>query len=133
MSYIADSDITDKLALQFESSFSTYHSLVDNQINDIAEQLGITNSDDIDTDDDGYISSWYVKQYAVMWFCQRLFLDKMGMNNIDLAQEEKYRVKHEYYFKQAENKEKYITLEMLTNNVDESGDRSSQSHLLYRT
>ena len=95
MAYISDSDITDKLANQFSASFSTYHSLTDNQLLDIAEQIGVRDSDDISVDGSGYISSWFIKQYLVAWFCMRLFLDKMGINNVTLSEDEKYAVKYD--------------------------------------
>lgn len=132
MAYIANSDITDVLANQFSSSFSVYHALVDNQLLDLAERLDVDTTD-IDTDDDGYISSWAIKQYLVAWFCMRLFLDKMGLNNIDLAESEKYAVKYELYRKMATTMEVKITREMLMGNVETIRDRVAFSHHLFRS
>lgn len=134
MAYIASSDITDTLVNQFSTSFATYHTLTDLQMVDIAEQLGITDSDDIDTDGSGYVSSFFIKQYLVAWFCMRLLFDKMGINNVAFDEQEKYRVKYEYYRHIVKDKEKKITYEMVTGNVDEIGDRSSgaTSGLIFR-
>ena len=134
MAYIANSDITDVLVSQFSASFTTYNTLTDLQMVDIAEQVGVTDSDDIDTDDSGYVSSFFIKQYLVAWFCMRLLFDKMGINNTDFAETEKYRVKYEYYKSIVKDKEKKITYEMVTGNVDEIGDRSSgtTSGLIFR-
>lgn len=134
MAYIATTDITDVLVNQFTSSFSTYHTLTDSQMVDIAEQIGVTDSDDISTDDDGYVSSFFIRQYLVAWFCMRLLFDKMGINNVEFAETEKYRVKYEYYMAIVKYKEKRITHEMITGNVDEVGDRSAgaTSGLIFR-
>lgn len=133
MAYIATTDITDVLVNQFSSSFSTYHTLVDAQMIDLAEQVGV-DEDDIDTDDDGYVSAFFVRQYLVTWFCMRLLFDKIGINNVGIEEQEKYRVKYEYYKGLVENKETRITREMITGNVDEIGDRSSgaTSGLIFR-
>lgn len=134
MAYIANSDILDTLVNQFSSSFTTYHTLTDFQMVDLAEQLGITDSDDIDTDDDGYVSSFFIKRYLVAWFCMTLLFDKMGLNNVEFSETEKYRVKYEYYKDIVQDKDKKITYEMVTGNVDEIADRSSgaTSGLIFR-
>ena len=67
MAYITDSDITDVLANQFSSSFSTYHTLADNQLIDLGIQLGVRDTDDFDLDGTE-INSWFIKQYLVAWF-----------------------------------------------------------------
>lgn len=127
MAYISSDDVTDVLVRQFLTSFSTYHTLTDSQMVDIAEQLGVTDSDDIDTDDDGYVSSFFIKQYLVAWFCMRLLFDKIGINNVSIDDQEKYSVKYEFYRNIVEKKERRITREMITGDVDEVGDRSSGS------
>lgn len=132
MAYISDSNVTDVLANQFSADFATYHTLTDNQLIDLGIQLGVDDTDDFDVDGSGYISSWFIKQYLVSWFCMRLFLDKMGLNNVSLVNEEKYLVKYKFYKKQVEQKESKITMQMLVGNVNAIADRASFNNFLYR-
>lgn len=133
MAYIQDSDITDEVAKQFTSSFATYHTLSDSQLIDLGVQLGVDDTDDFAVDGSGYISSWFIKQYLVCWFCMRLFLDKAGINNVsNPMDEEKYYVKYNFYKKETEKKESKITRQMLTGNVNSISDRADFNNFLYR-
>lgn len=133
MAYIADADITDLLANQFSTDFPTYHSLSDNKLIDLGVQLGVMETADFAVDGSGYISSWYIKQYIVAWFCMRLFLDKMGLNNISLPEMEKYNVKYTFYKKEVSEKESRITRQMLTGDVENISDRAKFTGFLYRS
>ena len=112
MAYIQDSDIRDMLAKQFTASFSTYHTAVDNHIKEIIAEERLEN-DDLAVDGSGYISNTFLKRYAVNWFCMELFLDKMGINDNALADEEKYMVKFEVYRKKVDNMRKSIKIILL--------------------
>ena len=130
MSYITDSDIKrDALAAQFKT-YTIYHDMVDDHIEEIAEGQQVAVAD-ISVDDDGYLSSKFLRRYAAAWVCKELFKNKMGINNVSLADEEKYRVKYEIYRDQVKEMKPRITTEMLTDNIASRMDTSS-SHNLYR-
>ena len=132
MAYIPDSDISqDMLASQFSSSFSTYHTLVDNHINELAEGEQVEISDIATDTGTGYITSKFLRRYCKYWFCMMLFLDKMGINDNSLADEEKYRVKYELYKDLVNDMVGNITVEMLTNEIA-SRMSTSYSGNLYR-
>lgn len=132
MAYIPDSDISqDMLADQFSSSFSTYHTLLDDHINALAEGENVE-TDDIATDaGTGYITNKTLRMYCKYWICMHLFFDKMGMNNISLAEEEKYRVKYKDCREIVREMKKQITKEMLKNDIDSRMSVSS-SRLYFR-
>jgi len=131
MAYIPDTDVsTDMLAAQFTSSFSTYHTLVDNHINELAEGEQVETSD-IATDDNGYVENKFLRRYCKYWFCMMLFLDKMGINDNSLADEEKYKVKYDQYKELVNDMKNRITVEVLTNEIA-SRMSKSETRNLYR-
>lgn len=131
MAYIPNADVsTDMLAAQFSSTFTTYHTLLDNHINELAEGEQVETSD-IATDDDGYVENKFLRRYCKYWFCMNLFLDKMGINDTTLADEEKYRVKYEIYEGLVNKMVGNITVEVLTNEIA-SRMSTSYSGNLYR-
>lgn len=129
MAFIPDSDILrDVLAAQFSSSFSTYHTLVDNHIIELADEEQLT-EDEISVDDDGYLSSKFLRRYAAAWVCKEIFKDKMGINNNTLADEEKYKVKYEMYLKEVDNMGKRISRQHLTNEIETRMDTAKTGYL----
>ena len=131
MSYISNSDISrDMLAAQFLSSFSTYHTLVDEHIVELADEEQIQPAD-ISVDGSGYLSSKFFRRYAAAWVCMELFKDKMGINNTNLADEEKYRVKYEIYKKEVSEMSKRISKEIITNEVESRAD-TFRTGMLFR-
>jgi len=129
--YIKDSDITDMLARQFLTSFPTYHTLTDAQMLNIAEQRGIFDVSLINVDEGGYVLSSTVKQYLVYWFCMKLFLDKMGVNELALSDMEKYAVKYNLYSELVDKEERKITRYMIEGTVYNIPDQV-QSNILFR-
>lgn len=129
MAYISNTDISrDVLVAQFSSSFSTYHTLVDEHIEELAQGEQVDASD-IDVDESGYLSSKFLRRYAAAWVCMELFKDKMGINNNVLADEEKYRVKYEIYREQVLNMGQRISREMFINDVDSRMDTAVSGNL----
>jgi len=131
MAYIANSDIRDMLAKQFTSSFSTYHTAVDEHIEELAEGEQVDSSD-IAVDVNNYVTNTFLKRYAVNWFCMELFLDKMGMNDNSLADEEKYMVKYEIYRKKVDIMQGRITKNILMNDITSRLNTASNAGYLYR-
>jgi hypothetical protein len=133
MAYISNDDVSrDALANQFSSDFTTYHTLVDNHINELAEGEQVDTTDIATDDGTGYLSNKFLRRYAATWFICELFKDKMGINNNSLADEEKYRVKYEIYNKKVEKMEGRVTAEMLQNEIN-SRMSTSKSHNIYRS
>lgn len=133
MAYILDIDVTDVLANQFHNDFSKYHALTDEQLVNLGEQLGVQDTSLFALDTNGCIKSTTIKRYLVYWFCAQLFLDKMGLNNVSLAETEKYAVKYSLYSKLVDKTEDNITKQMLTGTVYNIADRSQFNNTLYRS
>ena len=132
MAYIPDADVsTDMLAAQFTSSFSTYHTLVDNHINELAEGEQVETSDIATDTGTGYVTNKFLRRYCKYWFCMMLFLDKMGINDTSLADEEKYKVKYDQYKELVNDMKNRITVEVLTNEIA-SRMSKSETRNLYR-
>ena len=60
-----------------------------------------------------------------------LFLDKMGINDTSLADEEKYKVKYDQYKELVNDMKNRITVEVLTNEIA-SRMSKSETRNLYR-
>ena len=132
MAYIPDADVSsDMLAAQFTSSFSTYHTLVDNHVNELAEGEQVETSDIATDTGTGYVTNKFLRRYCKYWFCMMLFLDKMGINDTSLADEEKYKVKYDQYKELVNDMKNRITVEVLTNEIA-SRMSKSETRNLYR-
>ncbi len=130
MAYIKDSDISrDVLANQFKP-YTVYHALVDEHIEGIAEGLMVETTD-ISVDDDGYLTSEFLRRYAASWVCKELFSDKMGINNNTLTEEDKYFNKYKIHCDRVKSMKPRITYEMLTDNIKSRMDTSA-SRNVYR-
>ena len=125
--YITASDISDTIASGFNlSSPYDYLTETDNEVNDLAEQLGVS-TDSISTP-----LHYKIKRYAIVFCVMRLCQDKMGKNNPDLPEIEKYKIKYDQYAKELTQLRQEITYEMYTGEVDEIRDRAAVSGTLYR-
>lgn len=130
MPYIQDSDVTDKVVNVFDLTDCIVES--DLAVNDIAARRGVLDADDISVDGSGYVTSYKLKRYAIVFVCMRVCQDKMGLNNNDLPVEiEKYAVKYKMYKEELDGIDGQITAEMITGTVDEIADRAT-SHRLFR-
>lgn len=124
MSYITADDIRSNLANGFD--LDDYLSEVDEEINDLAERLGIRDTDDISTP-----LTYKIKRYAVVYCLMRLAQDKIGTNTPEISQE-KYMYLYDMYMRELDKLRPQITYEMMTGNVDEIVDRT-QTFSLYRS
>jgi hypothetical protein len=128
MSYIQATDVTDSVVNAF--TLTAYITEADLEVNDIAARRGVFDTDDIDVDDDGYVTSYKLKRYAITFVCYRVCQDKMGLNNNDLPIEiEKYAVKHKMYKSEFDQLDGQITAEMITGAVDQVADRATAQRL----
>ena len=123
--YISPNDIYANISVGFD--LEPYLEEADGEIDDLAQRLGVS-STDIDTNPLHY----KVKRYGVVYILQRLCQDKIGTNNPELPEIEKYMVLYGIYHKEYENLKSEISVEMLTGDVDEIRDRAIMTGLIYR-
>lgn len=129
MSYIAFANITDTVVSSLGSPvLAAYITESDSAVNDLAETLGV-DSDDIADGDDLHFK---VKRYAISYVCMRVCQDKMGVNNNEMADLDKYKIKYDLYKKEVDNLSEAISAEMLTGDVDEPRDRVVQTGYIFR-
>lgn len=133
MAYILYADITDQVARAFpQATIEAYLSEVDAEIVDVAETMGLLESD-IDTDYRGTGRVHYkIIRFGVMYLLYRLFEDKMFVNNVDSSQDEKYYLKMNHYKERADKLRDELTREMYRDQVDGGADRAASTGILYR-
>jgi hypothetical protein len=125
MSYINPDDLKASVAIGFD--LEPYLEEADGEINDLAQRNGIFSSD-IQTNPLHY----KVKRYGVVYILMRLCQDKLGTNNTDIPDIEKYMVLYGIYLKELEKLKSEISVEMMTGEVDEQRDRAIMSSVIYR-
>ncbi len=128
MSYITSADISDKVVEQH--TLTDYLTEADNELIDLAEQLGVTDSTSIETAP----LHFKVKRYLISYVCMRVCEDNQGLNNNDIPEMDKYAVKYKQYRKTCDGLRPQISREMITGDVDEARDRAgTSSGVLYRS
>ena len=125
MSYLNANDITSNLAQGFD--LTPYLEESDNEINDLAERLGVRDSDDIQTP-----LHFKIKRYGIEYVLTRLCEDKSGTNNPDSVEMDKYFALAEYHRRRANELQAMISVEMVTGDVNEIRDRAVRSGSIFR-
>lgn len=123
--YISSDDITDNIVVGFD--ISPYINEANLEMQDLAESKGIYNTDDLLSP-----IAYKVRRYLICFICMRICQDKMGTNNIDLPELEKYKMKYDMYKKEKDNLYDYITYEMLTGDITELRERTVNSAIIFR-
>lgn len=126
MSYIAVSDIKSNLAQGF--ALQDYILEADDEIEDLAEALGVRDTSDIEADPLHH----KIKRFGVCFIMMRLCQDKMGTNDPTIDVMEKYLVQYNLYRKEMASLKSEITAEMFTGLVDQISDRAVFSGYIYR-
>jgi len=127
MSYITVSDITDRIAEGID--MTPYIMESDEAVNDMAEELGVRSTTDIETAPLHYMVRRYAITYAMMRMCQ----DALGVSNLDNPSSNKYLVNFNMYKEQLASQRKRISQEMLTGVVSQIRDRAnSMTATIYR-
>jgi len=124
--YINANDIKANISIGFD--LEEYLEEADGEIEDLAQKLGVSTTD-IETNPIHY----KVKRYGVVYVLMRLCQDKIGTNNPDVPEIEKYMVLYGVYMKEYERLKSEISVEMLTGNVNEIRDRAILSGAIYRS
>lgn len=106
-------DITDKVIDQFNPCYPyDYLEEADNEIFALAQRLGVMDSEDI------YLPLHYtIKKWAIAYLCMRIAEDKIGVNNTDLPETEKYMIKFNLYKDKYNALRNQITYEMFINEI----------------
>lgn len=116
--YLSYDDIKANVANGFE--LNPYMDEADKEIEDLAEILGVRNTDDIETNPVHH----KVKRFGVVFAMMRLCQDKIGTNNPEMSDMEKYVVLYNMYKKEYSDIKNEISVEMITGEVNEIRDRA---------
>jgi len=119
MSYITVADVTDRIAEGID--MTSYIMESDEAINDMAEELGVRDTDDIETDPLHHAVRRYAITYSLMRMCQ----DSLGVSNLDNPVNNKYLIGFNMYKEQLNSQRKRISVEMITGSVNAIRDRAN--------
>lgn len=126
MSYIRANDIKSHIAQGFD--LTPYIAEADQEINDLAERLGVRDTSDIETNP----LHFQIKRYAIEYVLFRLCEDKAGIANPDSVEFDKYMTLTEYHKKRFGEYRSSIGREMITGNVNEIRDRATRTAVIFR-
>lgn len=124
MSYITAEDIKSNLIAGFD--ISGYIEESDQEINDVAEKLGIRSTSEIHTP-----IHYKIKRYAIAFVLKRLSQDKIGTNQSDISIE-KYRDMFDMYSQELKDLYPQLTYQMFTGEVNSIIARTSTVGGFYR-
>jgi hypothetical protein len=127
VTYITSSDITDQVVAAATSQVTAKLLLVESAVNDMAERKGVQSTDIYTT-----TIHYQIKKWCVAWVCQQICLDLMGVNNVEMPDIEKYKIKYDLYTELLNSHEESITYEILTNSTQDNFSRAISSGDLYR-
>lgn len=127
MSYITVADITDRISEGIDMTPFIQES--DEAIMDLAEELGVRSSAEIETDPLHHAVRRYAITYALMRMCQ----DALGVANLDNPTSNKYLIGYNMYKEQLSVLRKRISVEMLIGTVSRIRDRANtMTSVIYR-
>lgn len=115
--FIEPGDIKDSMARGFE--LEEYIDETNQEVIDLCERKGVRDTSSIETDPLHY----KLKRYAIVFMLMRLYQDKIGVNNNELADMDKYVVKYNLYKKELMSLEEQVSYPMITGSVSEKRDR----------
>ena len=121
--YISSGDITALVAADF--NLTTYLSRVNDAVDILAYSMGIDPSGITGT------THLYVKEYAREYLYANLYLDKIGANNTNSPEQDKYMVLYTIHNKNLEQLRNNITPEILSGNANSPTDFAS-TVMIYR-
>jgi hypothetical protein len=127
MSYISTSDIKDNITDGV--NLQDYILRADEEINDLAQSLGIYDTDDIETNPLHYKIRCYGEAFIIKNVCKNL----MGKNDVQISDMETYAVKYNIYMKELAALKSEISQEMFTGVVNQIADRAVFSGWIFRS
>lgn len=122
--YLDPTDIKSNLVNGFD--ITDYLVEAENEVNDVAQRLGVRDTASIQQP-----LHYKIKRYAVVFVLMRLAQDKIGTNQPDI-QLEKYRDLYAMYKEEQEKLYSQITYEMVTGNVNSIIARTAAMGGFYR-
>lgn len=131
--YLARCDVKDSLVLGLMNAGMTiepYLDESDDEMVELAYRNDVTDATSINANADGTIVSNSCRMYLLYWMYARIMEDKAGANQNDIAQDEKYMVKANYYMSRASFYEKKITGSEITGARSNSTDLISSQYML---
>jgi len=132
--FLKNVDITDNVIKKLINAFGdgrgqAYFEEVDNKIYDIAEKHN-TASGEIELTPIHFV----IKRFALYYFCWAVARDYMGTNaGSSPVETEVYNIKMRVYASLWKDLEPTINYEMLTGNIDDSGDRNYSYGIMLRS
>lgn len=132
MSYIKADEIKDKFINRDKTKLYDYLTEADAELERLAEMRGIRSTDSIDTDDDGYITDHTVKRYLAYYVQYRYCEDHFGASGSGDPVDDYYGEKMRIYSKMLDEYRSKVTGEMITGDVNETGDVTINSGYIFR-
>ena len=123
--YIDRSDITDNIIKN--ADIDDYIRETDKKIISVAERLGV-DSDNIETSP----LHTEIKRLAVVYCLKRFCQDRIGTNNPEVMEADKYTLKYSIYAKEYDSLIPSISYEMFTSTNLNIRDRATVSGTIYR-
>jgi hypothetical protein len=122
--YINSSDLNSTVFSDF--NLSGYIDQANNQLDYVSYSNNIDPSGEINT-----TVNFLLKQYGVAYTYRQCALDKIGANNNDLSENDKYFMLYNIYNDECERCIKYITPEIFTDEAD-TGNEMASTCVIYR-
>ncbi|MEA3346969.1 MAG: hypothetical protein U9Q21_02630 [Candidatus Auribacterota bacterium] len=126
MSRIVPADITDNLFNGLVSDLQPYCDRADTQLVALAKRLGVDETD---------IASPIgieVKDWLIAWVGREICFDIMGTNDLELPDDDKYRMKLQEYKDRETDARSYLTPEIIMDVVNDRFDTSTSFGTMVR-
>jgi hypothetical protein len=122
--YLTEQDITALVASGFNTT--EYVNRTNDHLEYIGYSLGVTPT--------GIITPihFLLKEYARAWCMRELYKDKIGANNTDNIEQDKYLLLYNIQNDEVEKIQKYLTPEIMGNSVDEPSDTAGGTFTIFR-
>jgi hypothetical protein len=120
--YGLTAEITDKVVASFvtasDSRLAYWRTECDTEVESVCEQRGVS----VDTFKGGDATEAHAKvqEYWRACFCRCVCRDNIGANNVETAEDEKYRIKYDIYRTVCAELRTQLTQEMFLDTVDSS-------------
>lgn len=122
--YITVDDFTATVAADFD--LSGYVSRCNNHLESVAYSLGVSPTGIADPID------FMLKEYGLCWTYRQVYQDKIGANNVDIGETDKYMVLYDIQNKEVEKLRKTLTPEIIAGTADTPNEYAATSSVIYR-
>ena len=122
--YIGSGDFTATVVQDYD--MATYIDRANDHLESVAYSLGVTPTGIADPID------FMFKEYAMAWAYRQAYQDKIGANNIDVGDTDKYLVLYEMQNTEVEKLRKTLTPEIVAGTADQPNEYAATSSVIYR-